>query len=280
MFLRIYIVVQYIFACARIGAKPWRFFQMNARYFDEQKGVFSKLTIEKSIPEKFRLKSYHLKEYESVDTWHNNIVKKFTFPVFIKPEWGQNSHGIVRVDSADQLKETLQKVRQSNVSYYCQEAASGNKEFDVYYIRSTQNPKQSATYSVTELTNPHTPQYPINGIYGGTVYTDITPQISTDDMQKIMKESLDIGSYNMARIAFKADNYQDIITGKAKIVEINIYTPMPINLMDTNLSWDNKRHFIVMFARHLAEMTKKLQHIPAKKIFWRKLQMHYKVKNA
>jgi len=54
---RIRIITYYIYYCIISFTKPWRFFQLNAKYFNDKKGIFSKYDIEKEIPDKWKLSS-------------------------------------------------------------------------------------------------------------------------------------------------------------------------------------------------------------------------------
>jgi hypothetical protein len=73
-------------------SKPWRFSQLNKKYFNEEKGIFSKLEIEENIPLKWKLKNLLIKSNKDISSLKEEITKKFSFPIFLKPEWGQNSH--------------------------------------------------------------------------------------------------------------------------------------------------------------------------------------------
>jgi len=126
--LRIRIVLWVILYSIRYGANPWRYFQLNAPWFNRDKNIFSKLDIDTHIPKRWRLPQQAITEQ----------YKPESFPVFLKPEWGQNSHGIFRVDSmADwhRIKTTLN----SGFSYIVQQAASGKSEFEVFYVRDAKN---------------------------------------------------------------------------------------------------------------------------------------------
>lgn len=81
--LRSLLVFWFIFYSLRYRTKPWNFFQLNHTYFNKGKNIFSKMDLDRHIPYQWGLKQY-------LDD--GKIVPEF--PVFVKPEWGQNSHGV------------------------------------------------------------------------------------------------------------------------------------------------------------------------------------------
>jgi hypothetical protein len=68
-----------------LGIPPWYYFQINAEWYNKKKGFYSKIDMDARIPKKWRLKQGYFDK--------NNLPE--TFPVFLKPEWGQNSNGII-----------------------------------------------------------------------------------------------------------------------------------------------------------------------------------------
>ncbi|MFT5559869.1 MAG: hypothetical protein ACI9RZ_002357, partial [Sphingobacteriales bacterium] len=55
MLTRITLVVSYILYCIRFAVAPWKYFQLNANYFNEQRNLFSKLDMDARIPIQWRL---------------------------------------------------------------------------------------------------------------------------------------------------------------------------------------------------------------------------------
>ena len=79
MHITILMVLTYIACCVRIGTAPWKYFQLNARHFSGERGIFSKMAIDDLIPERWRLS-------QTIDA---DSVVPDSFPVFLKPEWGR-----------------------------------------------------------------------------------------------------------------------------------------------------------------------------------------------
>jgi hypothetical protein len=72
-----------------LGIPPWYYFQINAEWYNKKKGFYSKIDMDARIPKKWRLKQDYFDK--------NNLPE--TFPVFLKPEWGQNSNGIIKINN-------------------------------------------------------------------------------------------------------------------------------------------------------------------------------------
>lgn len=244
---------------------------MNADYFNNEKGIYSKLEINQLIP--FR---WHLRQLV-----HNGIYVPEKYPVFFKPEWGQNSYGIYRADSLEDFKDIQEKIKQKDLTYLLQEAAHENREFEVYYIRRADKPDAYSTLTVTEVKNSFENEYPINGVNNiHTTYTDLTQSFLGIGAQIIWNHVKTIGNFRMARVCIKANSEADLLKGQFHIVEINLFTPMPLNLLDPRVSWDSKQQFIKEGMFFLAENAKAISVSQERKnVFLRKLAMHYKVKS-
>jgi len=115
MHITVILVLTYIACCVRVGAAPWKYFQLNARYFSREKGIFSKLSIDELIPDRWRLSQ----------TFDGEQITPSVYPVFLKPEWGQNGSGIERADSEEDLHKFRQSHANDNRRYMIQEAATG-----------------------------------------------------------------------------------------------------------------------------------------------------------
>ena len=248
-----------------------KFFQLNADYFSNKLGIYSKFELNLLIPFQWRLKQLI----------NGEIVAPQQYPVFLKPEWGQNSYGIYRADSQQDFKLIQEKIADKALTYLLQEAAREQREFEVYYIRRTDKPDRFAVLSITEVTNCREKKYPINGIYNiHTSYKDLTQGFLDTEIQMVWNHVKKIGKFRMARVCVKADTQTDLLKGNFHIVEINLFTPMPLNLLDPDTPWKNKLAFIRAGMFSLAKNTKAISaNQERKNIFFRKLAMHYKVKS-
>lgn len=216
------------------------------------------------IPEKWRLKQF----VDQGDT------DPETYPVFMKPEWGQNSQGVSRVDNVLQLQQHRLERAENGPRYLIQAAAKGQREFEIFYIPGAKTNRSRAIISVTETCNNSGDVMPVNGIYNNnTYYQSCMPLLSATQIQKIESLFSAIGDFKIARYCARADSLDALLDGKFSIVEINVYVPMPLILLTEKMSFKSKLSFIVSSMKQLALVTKD---IPAsqkvKSVFFQKLQ--------
>ena len=271
LLIKFWMIFWFIFFCLRLKISPWTFFQLNADYFNKEKGIYSKLETNQLIPVKWRLRQL---VYDGVSEPEN-------YPVFLKPEWGQNSNGIYRANSPQDFEKIKAKIAHRALPYLIQEAANEKREFEIYYIRQTVDPNAYGTLSITEVNNGSESRHPINGVNNvHTTYTDLTQGFSSADNQIIWNYVNKIGFFRMARVCVKADSVADLLKGNFHIVEINLFTPIPINLLDRNVPWQQKRLFMKTGMLFLAKNAKAIsKNQERKNVFFNKLVMHHKVKS-
>lgn len=267
--IRFLLIFWFICYSLRHGVLPWRFFQLNAPYFNLSKGIFSKLDIDKCIPSAWLLPQVPFCPEK----------KPRTFPVFLKPEWGQNSHGIFRADTLEEFQDLCQQIEQKDIDYIVQGAALETREFEAFYIRSASGDNPPATLSLTEVINTGSDFLPINGIYNEkTVYHDCTDQFSLEDQGKLWQHFKSICDYRLARVGLRTNSKEDFIKGNFHIIEINLFLPMPLSLLDKKMSMQSKVTFIKKAMENAALAVKS---IPAdqeiKSVFFKKMAAHYKL---
>ena len=246
MHITIIMVVTYIICCARIATAPWRYWQLNARYFSESQGVFSKLQMDALIPERWRLSQH-------VDS---EALTPGRFPVFLKPEWGQNAHGIYKVDDQAQLVQLRSSLTEQPQRYLLQEAAPGLREFELFSIDADREDDRHDVFTVTEAINDNE-QFPINSKYNRfTRYADITAQFSEEQKSRMAGYLSQIGKFGISRMSVRADSLDDMVNGNFHVIEINLFLPMPINLLDAEFTWAENWRFIRSAMMCLARATK------------------------
>ena len=263
MLTRILLVLSYIFWCCRFLVAPWKYFQLNANYFNQHKHIFSKLDMDSLIPSKWRLQ-------QSID--QGDVPD--TFPVFVKPEWGQNSQGVCRVDNLLALEEHRKSRDLEGPRYLIQAAAKGKREFEVFYIPGESTRHSSAILSVTETCNHSDDAMPVNGIYNKqTYYESRMSELSPENINKLGALFSNIGDFRIARYCARADSLDDLLEGNFSIVEINVYVPMPLILLTQNINFIAKVKFITSTMKQLALVTKEIPASqPVKSVFFQKLQ--------
>jgi hypothetical protein len=261
-------LLHYLWYCLRYRVVPWNYFQLNGVYFNEYKGIYSKLDIDALIPSQHHL-SQSLFSQE-------NIAK--AYPLFLKPEWGQNSNGIRRIDNKEQYLQFVEASPKLKISYIVQEAALGKKEFEIYYLRSPVDKDRYSFLSITEVINRSDERYPINSIYNSsTGYREVTANLTTEELEEIWDAVKDIGGFRMARIGVKADELSFVVQRVFKIIEINLFLPMPLILLADNVSRTEK---IAVIRKTMTLAAQLVKTIPEKEkgkwIFFRKMRAHYK----
>lgn len=254
MLIRATLVLTYIFHCFCIMAFPWRFFKLNRQFYNTKLKIFSKLDMDKRVPTQWKLTQY-------ID---DGAVQPVHFPVFVKPEWGQNSKGVVRIENKLALAIHRQNRSNEKYNYLIQQAATGKIEFEIFIIPDDVNVNNYACFSITQTCNDSHEALPINGIYNKQCYyQDITPCVSELQQQKIWQHFKQIGKFKMARYGVRADSLIDLINGNFKLIEINLLLPMPLVVLAHNISIKQKLIFINRSMRALALITKTL---PATKL--------------
>lgn len=235
IYMRVCLFLWYLWACLRYWVIPWNYFGLNSTYFNKKKGIFSKLEMDSVIPAGFRLRQ----------TYYDPDKFPRRYPVFIKPEWGQNSNGIVRVHNKKGYQAFQNSIDATGIPYIVQEAAAEKKEFEIYYLRSPDNGDDCAFLSITQVTNTCRNHHPINSIHNPcTVYTDITQTFSSKELEAIWFSLRRIGSFPMARVGLKAADFRGILKEEFQIVEINLFLPMPLVLLTKNVGLIEKNRIM------------------------------------
>lgn len=266
--IRFLLLLRYLEASWHHGAIPWNFFQLNSRYFNQEKGIFSKLDIDKLIPEQWRLPQ------EPYDPQRIPAA----FPVFIKPEWGQNAMGISCLRNAKEYSEFAPRASRAAVPYIVQQAAAGHREFEIYYLRSPDKPEDYNALYITQVINRNRRPHPINSVHNpDTSYIDITSAI--DDHQRACLWNMveGIGQFRMARLCLKADSFSELVQGFFQVVEINLFLPMPLVLLADNVEPARKKIIAQQLMAIAARLVTTIPKGKKRSVFFRKLLAHYRV---
>jgi len=201
-------VLTYIAYCFRIGTLPWRYFQLNARYFSREHGIFSKLVLDQLTPERWRLPQH----IDGPD------LQPDSFPVFLKPEWGQNARGIHRADNLEQLNLLRRKLASEPQRYLLQEAAPGSCEFEIFGIDIDRDDETHDVLTVTEAVN-SSEAFPINSKFNQqTRYVEITDEFSAEEHSIMSGYLSTLGKFGISRLSqgawsFKLDAFASWLNG-------------------------------------------------------------------
>ena len=270
MIIRILQVLTYIVGCIRLGVKPWLFFQLNAPYFNEVKGIYSKLDIDRLIPDRWRLQQF-------MDVGGREPSQ---YPVFVKPEWGQNSYGIECANNLQELNQIRQARGESKFNYLIQHAALEKIEFEIFMIADHTDLSRAAVLSITQVHNRCEDEFPINGIHNGdTYYVDISHKLTSEQTEKLWENLSKIGTFRIARFGLRANSIDDMVKGDFHIIEINLLFPMPLLLISQGRTFRKNWQFIKMAMNHLIKVTKTIPpQQAAKSIFMRNAWYNQKLK--
>ena len=272
--IRLLLIISYIFFCLLLRVDPRKYFQLNAPYFNERRGIFSKLDMDRLIPNHWQLEQF----LDIGDRYPSE------YPVFVKPEWGQNSHGIQRADNAADLDNIRRNRIDDKFNYLIQHAAKEKREFEIFIIPSADCFKDSSRLpgiiSITETINRSNDHYPINGIYNkATHYEDITAQFRPEDLQTIWLRFQKVGHFRISRFGVRAASIKHLLAGTFQIIEINLFLPMPLTLISNNLSQKEKISFCFRCMWQLAKVTKTIPlEQPHKSVFFKKYKLSRSLK--
>jgi len=267
--LRPLLIFWLIIYSIRYRTRPWNFFQLNSDYFNSEKNIFSKLELDKYIPKRWRLK-------QVADD--GQLVPEF--PVFVKPEWGQNAHGVSSAKDLTELNAIRRKRSVNSVTFLLQEGAKETREFEIFYIRAAENLENAALLSVTETVNQSRELLPVNSVKNAnSSYHDRTARLSSDDLQGIWTMMKEIGFFRIARVGVRANSIEELLAGNFHVMEVNIFLPMPLLLLDPKLDWASKYLFIKKSMKSAARLAGNgFQPKKRYPIFFRQLIAHYRVK--
>lgn len=258
-------VLAYICCCVRVATKPCKYFQLNARFFDSQIGIFSKLQLDRLIPPRWRLTQFR----------DDGVRMPARYPVFVKPEWSQNAAGVHRADHAAQLQRIRAQLRPARVAYLIQEAALERHEYEIFSIPHHLDARRYAVLSVTEARNSSAPK-PINSIHNPrTRYVEITACFSAAQVEQIWAFVRRLGDFKISRVSVCADSPAELARGNFHVIEVNLFLPMPINLLDNRYSWRDRMRRVPSYMMRLALVTKhRDKRLASKPVFIKSMLYH------
>ncbi|MDA8022668.1 MAG: hypothetical protein MPK05_06760 [Gammaproteobacteria bacterium] len=221
MLLRCAMVLAYIAFCGVIATRPCKYFQLNAKYFSRGPGIFSKLRIDRMIPAEWRLAQ-----------WADDGVRApAKYPVFAKPEWGQNAAGVRRADDAEQLRRIRAGFAREEGCMLIQECAPGANEYEIFSVRHHRDARP-AMLTLTQACNDHE-AHPVNSINNRhTRYADLTASLDAAQRDALWEMVRRIGDFPISRVCARADSLNALLRGAFHVVEVNLFLPMPLNLLD------------------------------------------------
>ncbi|MGR3984998.1 MAG: hypothetical protein OD817_07085 [Gammaproteobacteria bacterium] len=249
MLLTCTMVLAYIACCAGIATRPCKYFQLNARYFEREAGIFSKARIDRLIPPEWRLEQW-------VDDGARAPAK---YPVFVKPEWSQNAKGVRRADDAGRLRRIRRELarRERGARHLIQECAAEANEYEIFSVRHHRDPARAALLTLTQVRN-DSETHPVNSIHNpNTAYVELTGALDAAQRGRLWEWVRRIGDFPISRLSARADSLDDLLRGAFHVIEINLFLPMPINLLDRRHSRAHVLRFALACMWRLALATRR-----------------------
>ena len=258
MKISVLMVITYIINCLKICTNPCKYFQLNSPYFNGKKGIFSKIEMDRFIPSEWKLDQ----QYD------DGSYSPAAYPVFVKPEWGQRAQGVFRADNRESLEQIRQSIAKSSdrIKYLIQQGANEQKEFEIFSILDASNKNNYAVLTITEAVNLKEAS-PVNNIYNSnTSYKDVTDQFSFEKKQQLWSLMGKIGHFSISRITVCANSIDEMLKGKFHVIEINLFTPLPLNVLDpkynTKEIWRMIKKYMLLLAGITKHRDKKLEEKP------------------
>jgi hypothetical protein len=253
MLIRFLVGLIYFTYCTRYRVNPWDFYQLNSQYYNDEKELYSKLDMDQYVPRQWRLTQWQ--DLPSVTPKN--------FPVFMKPEWGQNSRGIYKADTEKEFLSIKSKIN-TDTSYLVQEAATGLHEFDIFFIPTAES-KGRGVLTITQVKNRKNSTLPINGVLNpNTYYVDHTSTLSSKQREQLRSIAHHF-PFNICKIAAMSDSMESLLNGDFKVIEVNIFVPFPLSLESENVSFLRKINFIFFTVKQIIPVIKNLPKNQVKK---------------
>jgi hypothetical protein len=112
-----------------------------------------------------------------------------------------------------------------------------------------------------------------------TYYRELTASLSTEQLDAIWTHMRAFGRFSISRVGLRADSIDHMVNGDFHVIEINLFVPMPINLLDPVKTLKQQIATVLHTTWHLAQITK---HIPEEQehqsVFFKKWWVARKVK--
>ena len=110
-------------------------------------------------------------------------------------------------------------------------------------------------------------------------YKDRSTEFTSDEIKTLKSHLQQLPHFKIARIAVKTDSRETLISGNFNIIEINLFAPMPIHLLDKNHNNAYKNKFIFNSMKKLAIISAKASKKDFKPfLFYKIVRRHYQLK--
>lgn len=270
--LRIYTIYKFLQLSLIHTSSPTNFLNLNHKHLEIKKGIYSKHKLNQIIPNKHKLISQPLKKFISKP--------EINFPIILKPDWGESSLGIKKVNNKINLDKLINNKQIKIEKYFVQQFNQFNIEYDIVFLKN----QITKNIEISEITTVSTTNKDkITGINHNSNYKNITSQFSKTEIIKLQNNLNWLNkNFNSGKITLKSNSNKELLNNNFKVIETNILFPLPNSVHTLKTNKEKKK----VISKHLTKMIK-LSKITKKEInlfqtieFYLKNQIHkFKLKN-
>jgi hypothetical protein len=243
--LRLYTIYKYFQLSIKHKSSILNLLNLNYKHLQIKKGIYSKHKLNQLIPKKNKLISQKLSEFQTKP--------KIKYPIILKPDWGESSLSIFKINSNKELKEIIKQKEIRIDNYFIQEFDNSNIEYDIIFIKNI----KTNQLEISEITTVSTKNKDkITGINNNSIYKTISNKFTPLELNQILQNlSWLKNKFNIGKITLKANSHQDLILNLSKVIEINILFPLP-NSIHTNSSITHKKQLINNHLEKIIKLSK------------------------
>ena len=172
--LRLYTIYKYFQLSIKHKSSFLNLLNLNYKYLEIKKGIYSKHKLNQIIPNKIKLNSQTLTNFK--------INPKINYPIILKPDWGESSLSIFKINNTQELNNIIKQKNIIITNYFVQEFDNTDIEYDILFIKNIQTNK----LEISEITTVSTQNKDkITGIYNNSIYQTITKQFTPLELIQI-----------------------------------------------------------------------------------------------
>ena len=243
--LRLYTIYKYFQLSIKHKSSFLNLLNLNYKYLEIKKGIYSKHKLNQIIPNTIKLNSQTLTNFK--------INPKINYPIILKPDWGESSLSIFKINNSEELNKIIKEKNIIITNYFIQEFDNTAIEYDILFIKNIQTNK----LEISEITTVSTQNKDkITGIYNNSIYQTITKQFTPLELIQIKNNLNWLNTkFNVGKITLKANSKQDLLKNLVKVIEINILFPLP-NSIHTKANTKQKKQLINNHLEKIIKLSK------------------------
>ncbi len=273
-----FFLMYYFYYSFKNRISPLKFASVNMDLKSIKKGYYSKHKLNKNIAKKNLLKSYLINKNLSILENIKKIESNFKYPLILKPDWGESSIGVKKVENRYRLNLLLKIISKTNIKFLVQKFSNLKYEIDILYVNDN---SKKLIIDITQVKNPfiigngrdnlkilienNFKKYKnellnlnkiflnkiikknkivyltkINSMNYGSKFINIIDKFSNKEKEIILKNISKFENFKFAKITIKTNNYKDLILGNFKVIETNILFPLKSSLISNKIKKETK----------------------------------------